>query len=165
MVMFEDYTRITIGGLSIGLMGLAAAIAECRHLRGRPEEEVAQALLERVARRNYIPPGSEADYRRALLREWRRALGEQVAEEGSGLRVRILGPGCPACHGLAQMLLSLLSELGLAADVEEVADLKEIAAAGVMATPALIINGALKAAGRVPPRETLKKWLLEARGK
>jgi hypothetical protein len=35
----------------------------------------------------------------------------------------------------------------------------------MMAMPALVINGKVKAAGKVPPKGTLKTWLLEAVGK
>jgi hypothetical protein len=163
--MFENYTRISVGGLSVGVIGLKDVLAELRHLRGRGDEEVAQALLDRLAKSNYIPPGAEGDYKRAFLREWKRALGEKVAEEPGGLSVKILGPGCPSCHGLEQMVLALLSELELGADVERVTDRKEIAALGVFATPGLVINGEVKAAGLLPTRATLRHWLLEAAGR
>jgi Thioredoxin domain len=35
----------------------------------------------------------------------------------------------------------------------------------MMAMPALVINGKVKAGGKVPPKGTLKTWLLEADGK
>lgn len=163
--MFEDYTRISVGGLSVGVIGLKDVLAELRHLRGRGDEEVAQALLDRLAKSNYIPPGAEGDYKRAFLREWKRALGEKVAEEPGGLTIKILGPGCPSCHGLEQMVLALLSELRLGADVERVTDRAQIAALGVFATPGLIVNGEVRAAGKLPTRATLRHWLLEAAGR
>jgi predicted DsbA family dithiol-disulfide isomerase len=60
------------------------------------------------------------------------------------------------------MVITVLSELGLAADVEYVKDMKEIAATGIMGLPALLINGEVKVVGQSPTREALKKWLLEA---
>jgi hypothetical protein len=161
----KDYTRISVGGLAVGIVGLKAAIEAVKPLRGRGDDEVAQALLERLAGQNYIPPGAEEDYRRAFLREWKRALGEKVAEEPGGLTIKILGPGCPSCHGLEQMVMALLSELRLGADVERVTDRAQIAALGVFATPGLVINDEVRAAGLLPTRATLRHWLLEAAGR
>ncbi len=48
------------------------------------------------------------------------------------------------------------------ADVEYVRDLDEIARYGVMGTPALIINGDVKAVGNVPTKSKLKTWLDKA---
>jgi hypothetical protein len=63
-----------------------------------------------------------------------------VAEEREGPVIKILGPGCPNCHRLEQLVLEVLSELRLAVEVEHVRDLGQIAAHGVFGTPALIIN-------------------------
>ncbi|MBW1849695.1 MAG: thioredoxin family protein, partial [Deltaproteobacteria bacterium] len=38
----------------------------------------------------------------------------------------------------------------------------EIANYGVIGSPALIINGSVKAVGSVPPKNKLKEWLLKA---
>jgi hypothetical protein len=43
--------------------------------------------------------------------------------------------------------------------------LPEISRYGMMAMPALVVNGKVKAAGKVPPKATLRTWLLEAVGK
>jgi hypothetical protein len=160
----EDYSRISVGGLSVGVIGLKAAIEEVKSLRGRGDEEIATALLERLAESNYIPSSAEADYRRAFLREWKRAMGEKVSEEPGALGIKILGPGCPSCHSLERMVMALLSELKLGADVEHVTGRAEIAALGVFATPGLVINGEVRAAGKLPTRATLRHWLLEAAG-
>ena len=161
----EDYSRICVGGLSVGVIGLKAAIEAAKPLRGRGDDEVAQALLSRLAKANYIPPSAEADYRRAFLREWKRTLGEKVEAERGVLSIKILGPGCPSCHSLERMVMTLLSELKLGADVEHVSDRQEIATLGVFATPGLVINDEVKAAGKLPTRATLRQWLLEAAGR
>jgi predicted DsbA family dithiol-disulfide isomerase len=46
--------------------------------------------------------------------------------------------------------------------VDHVTDIKEIARYGIMGSPALLINGKAVAVGSVPPRERIKKWLVEA---
>ena len=52
--------------------------------------------------------------------------------------------------------------MDLAGDLEHVRDIKEIGKYGVMGTPALIINGTVKAVGKVPPKNRIKKWLVDA---
>jgi len=46
--------------------------------------------------------------------------------------------------------------------VEHVKDLKEIASYGLVATPALVINGEIKASGRLPRDIQLRQWLKES---
>jgi len=159
----EDITQLSLGRLKVGISGLKAAIAEAQALRGRPDEEIAQALFDRLKPRNYIPTSAQEEYRKAFLKEFKKALGEKVVEESSGLNIKILGPGCPSCERLEQTVMEVLVELGLPAEVEHVRDLKEITALGVFGTPALLINDEVKAVGRVPSRGALKQWLAESR--
>jgi small redox-active disulfide protein 2 len=77
--------------------------------------------------------------------------------------IKVLGPGCTQCDKLERELMEVMVELGLAASIEHVTDLKEIAKYGVMGTPALIVNGKVKAVGRVPPRNKIVQWLKEAK--
>jgi small redox-active disulfide protein 2 len=155
----EDITQISLGRFRVGITGLKAAIEEVKRLREHPEEEIAQALLAKLKPANYIPASSEAEYKKAFLREFRKALGEEVEEERPELSIKILGPGCPACHRLEQTVMAALSELGLPAAVEPVRDLKEIAALGVSGLPAIMINGQVKAVGQMPGKELVKSWL------
>ncbi len=157
----DDVTQISLGKYKVGISGLKAAIEEFQDWRGRPDEEIAQALFTRLKPQNYIPTAAADDYRRVFLREFKKALGEPVAEEQHGPVIKILGPGCPNCHRLEQMVLELLSEMGLAVQVETVTDVNAIAAHGVFGTPALIINNEVKVMGKVPTREALKQWFAE----
>jgi hypothetical protein len=52
--------------------------------------------------------------------------------------------------------------LNLPTDIEHVTDILEIGSYGGMGTPALVINGVIKAAGSIPPKIQLTKWLKEA---
>jgi small redox-active disulfide protein 2 len=146
----------------VGITGLKAAVEEVKALRGRPDEEISQALFEKLKPRNYIPASAQEDYKKAFLREFKKALGEKVDEEKSGLNIKILGPGCPSCERLEQTVMEVLMELDLPAAVEHVRDLKEITAQGVFGTPALLINDEVMAVGQAPPKEMLKKWLVKA---
>ena len=158
----EDITQISLGRFRVGITGLKAAIEEAKSWRERPEEEIAQDLLAAVKSRNYIPASAQEEYKRAFLREFKKALGEKVEEERSGLSIKILGPGCPSCDRLEQTVMAVLVEIGIPLEVEHVRDMKEITALGVFGTPALLINDEVKAVGQVPNREALKKWLQEA---
>jgi hypothetical protein len=63
---------------------------------------------------------------------------------------------------MEQTAMGVLSELGLPAAVEHVRDVRQIAALGIMSTPAILINGEVKAMGTEPTRAMLKKWLMAA---
>jgi small redox-active disulfide protein 2 len=157
----EDLTQVSLGKFTVGISGLKAAIEEFQDWRGRPDEEIAQALFERLKPRNYIPAAATEDYKRAFLREFKKALGEPVEEEQPGPVIKILGPGCPQCQRLEEMVMALLSELQVPAQVEFIKDVNEIGAHGVFGTPALIINNQIRVMGQVPTREALKQCLAE----
>jgi len=74
----------------------------------------------------------------------------------------IVGPGCGKCHTLAQRTEEAARELGLAYELRKITDLQQIMALGVMMTPALVVNGAVKVSGRVPTVEELKQILRES---
>ena len=158
----EDITQISLSKFRVGINGLKAAIEEVKSWQGRPEEEIAQALLAKLKPRNYIPAASQEAYQKAFQREFKKALGEKVEEESGGLTIKILGPGFPSCDLLEQTVMAVLGELNLAAAVEHVRDIREITALGVMGTPALLINGKVAAVGQVPTKAMLKKWLAAA---
>lgn len=146
----------------MGITGLKEAIEEVKTMQGRPDEEISQALFERLKPKNYIPASAQENYRKAFLREFKRALGEPVTEERTGLSIKILGPGCPSCERLEQLVMAAVAELNLPAEVDHVRDMKEIAALGVFGTPALMINDEVKAVGQIPTANALKEWLTES---
>lgn len=157
----DEITQISVGGGKVGIIGLKNAIEGTRALKGSPDEEIVQALFTYLKKKNYIPASAREQYMQAFLREFKKALGEKFVEEKSGVTIKILGPGCPSCHSLEQMVMAVVAELGLPAAIEHVTDLKEIAAMGVLGTPGLMINDEVKATGQSPSKEKLTKWLLE----
>ena len=74
-------------------------------------------------------------------------------------KIQILGTGCKKCTTLAETADAAAKALGLEYTLEKVTDLNDIAAFGVMFTPALVVDGQVKAAGRVPSIEDTKKLL------
>jgi hypothetical protein len=57
--------------------------------------------------------------------------------------------------------MNALAQLGVAADVCKVTDMKEIMTYGVMGMPVIVINGKVKCYGKIPTVEEVKQWLLE----
>ena len=70
--------------------------------------------------------------------------------------IKIFGTGCAKCMKLAENAQAAVSELGLDYSVEKVTDLAAIIDAGVLTTPALVINGEVKSSGKVLDVEQLK---------
>jgi small redox-active disulfide protein 2 len=70
--------------------------------------------------------------------------------------IEVLGPGCQKCQVLYQHVEQAAKELGLECEIKKVTDISTIMGYGVMSTPALVVNGELKLAGRVPSAEQLK---------
>jgi len=77
------------------------------------------------------------------------------------MEIKILGSGCRNCQLLHQRTTDVLAELDMTADVRKVEDPMEIAKHGILATPALVINGKVKVYGRVPSAEQIEKWIQE----
>jgi len=57
------------------------------------------------------------------------------------MKIRIIGSGCPTCHKLHEMVLSLKKEGKIKADVEYSKDINELIELGVIGSPALLVNG------------------------
>jgi small redox-active disulfide protein 2 len=64
--------------------------------------------------------------------------------------IQVLGTGCPKCKELARRTEAAIKDLGLDVPVEKITDLRRIVELGVMVTPALLVNGSVKAQGRIP---------------
>jgi small redox-active disulfide protein 2 len=75
------------------------------------------------------------------------------------MKVEILGVGCAKCNKLYDLVTELVTEKGIDADVVKVEDLKIIAQYGVFMTPALVVDGQVKVAGKVPKESEILKWL------
>ena len=75
------------------------------------------------------------------------------------MKLQILGTGCPRCKQLLANVQQAVAHMGGAVDVEKVEDLKEIMTFRVLATPALAVDGVVKAAGRVLSPDEIRKLL------
>ena len=74
-------------------------------------------------------------------------------------KIQILGTGCPKCKKLAECAEQAAKELGIEYELEKVTKINDIMTFGVMVTPALVLDGQVKIAGKVPTVEQLKEML------
>jgi small redox-active disulfide protein 2 len=74
-------------------------------------------------------------------------------------KLQILGTGCPKCKLLIEHTERAAQELGLDYELEKVTDIEKIFAFGVVATPALAVDGEIKVFGHVPSAAKLKELL------
>jgi len=75
-------------------------------------------------------------------------------------KIQILGTGCAKCQKLAAVAEEAARALGLPYEIEKVTEIDRIMGFGVMFTPALVVDGQVKVAGKVPSLEDTKKLLV-----
>lgn len=82
------------------------------------------------------------------------------------MEIKLFGAdGCSVCRQLEQTVFDVLAEMGVAAAVNKVTDPGERLQYEVYRLPGLMIDGELKASGRVPARHELMNWVKEASGR
>ena len=81
------------------------------------------------------------------------------------MKIEVLGTGCKKCNLLEAATKAAAEKLGIAYELTHVKDLSQIAAYGVMMTPALVIDGQVKSSGKVPSEAELTTLLTSALGK
>jgi hypothetical protein len=162
----EKVTKLNIGGHFVGIIGLKEVLEELTQVKDKfSETELKERLFQHLKIKNYIPtkPEIEKAYKEAFWCELKKYFGGPVKEEAIK-SILILGPGCPSCDRLMEEVMEVLNEIGVALSAEHITDPAELRKYGLIATPALIINGKLKASGRVPAKGLLKQWIKEALG-
>jgi small redox-active disulfide protein 2 len=71
--------------------------------------------------------------------------------------IKVLGPGCPRCQKLADNARAAIEELGIECGFEKVTDINELFKFGILATPALVVDGEVRTSGKVLGVEEIKK--------
>ncbi|HNR31900.1 MAG TPA: thioredoxin family protein [Candidatus Hydrogenedentes bacterium] len=74
-------------------------------------------------------------------------------------KVHVLGTGCMKCRKLAETAEAAIEALGVPCELEKVTDIEKILDFGVMTTPAIVVDGEVKVAGRVPSLDEMKALL------
>jgi len=78
--------------------------------------------------------------------------------------VKVLGSGCAKCHALEDAARAALEELGMDTTIDHVTDFTQIAAYGVMSTPALVVDGKVVSYGKVLSKDESKMLIQKVRG-
>ena len=85
-------------------------------------------------------------------------------EEHADTAVKVLGSGCAKCNALEEVTRQALTELGMEPVVGHVTDFAQIAAYGVMTTPALVVDGKVLSMGRTLTKDEAVALIKQARG-
>lgn len=75
-------------------------------------------------------------------------------------KIQILGTGCAKCTKLAENAQKAVELAAVDAEIEKIEDIKEIMKFNILMTPGLVIDGEVKAAGRVLSPEDIEKLLV-----
>ena len=86
----------------------------------------------------------------------------ETAKKSAG--VKVLGSGCAKCHALEDATIKALEELGMDSTIDHVTDFAQIAAYGVMTTPALVVDGKVVSYGKVLKKDEAKALIQKIRG-
>ena len=79
--------------------------------------------------------------------------------ESNVKKILVLGTGCPKCKLLTANAETAVKTLGIEATVEKVEKIADIMKFGVMMTPALVVDGQVKSAGKVLSAEEIRNFL------
>ena len=78
------------------------------------------------------------------------------------MKVEVLGTGCTKCKKLHQLVERVVADTGADAEVTKVERIDDIMKYGVAFTPALVIDGAVKATGGIPKAAQIEAWIRES---
>lgn len=73
--------------------------------------------------------------------------------------IQILGTGCPKCKLLYANTETAIKNAGIEAQIEKVEKIADIMKFGVMSTPALVVDGAVKSVGKVLTPDEIRNHL------
>lgn len=73
--------------------------------------------------------------------------------------ITVYGPDCAKCRQTETLVRRVVAEADAEAQVVKVSDIREIVIAGVLATLAVAVDGAVKISGRVPKAEEIRQWI------
>lgn len=75
------------------------------------------------------------------------------------MEIRVYGPGCAKCVTVDKLVRDVVSQKSPDISVEKISDIREMMKAGILSTPAVVIDGVLKSSGRVPSKEEIESWI------
>jgi small redox-active disulfide protein 2 len=75
------------------------------------------------------------------------------------MEIKVLGTGCAKCKNLEKLTHEAVAKAGIEASISKVEDIMDIMAYGIMATPALVVDGKVVVKGRVPSVDEIIKFI------
>lgn len=81
-------------------------------------------------------------------------------DEDTMMRVQVLGPGCPDCDRFCENAEAAVAGLGIEATVEKITEVERILEFDVLMTPALAVDGEVRAVGKVLTAEEIRELLV-----
>ncbi|MDL2269619.1 thioredoxin family protein [Desulfosarcina sp. OttesenSCG-928-A07] len=76
------------------------------------------------------------------------------------MEIKVFGPGCQRCTETENRVKEVVAAKGSnTITVQKISDLKEMMAAGILSTPAVVIDGVVKSTGKVPSKEEISAWI------
>lgn len=75
------------------------------------------------------------------------------------MEIKVLGPGCTKCRQTEKVVKEAVADAGVAAEIEKVTDMMQIAGYGVFGTPAVVVDGEVKSVGKIPKKQDVMAWL------
>ncbi len=78
------------------------------------------------------------------------------------MEIKVFGPGCARCVEAENVVRQAAEQAGGEISVIKVSDFREIMAARIISTPAVMVNDQIKCTGRVPTVDEVAIWIAEA---
>ena len=78
------------------------------------------------------------------------------------LSIKVLGSGCANCQKVEAAAKNAVASMGVQAEITKVTDYEEMMAYHILATPGLVVNEKLVAAGRIPSEPEVMAWIASA---
>jgi small redox-active disulfide protein 2 len=75
------------------------------------------------------------------------------------VNIKVLGTGCAKCKKLYAETEKAIAVSGQTPTLEKVEKIDEIMKYGVLVTPALVVDGEVKASGRIPSTAEIAGWI------
>ncbi|MCM8777762.1 MAG: thioredoxin family protein [Candidatus Omnitrophica bacterium] len=76
------------------------------------------------------------------------------------MEILIVGAGCPKCQAVEKVVKEAVEEMKIDATVSHLYDIRQFAKYGVTITPAVVIDGKVVLAGKVPSKEEVKNIIV-----
>lgn len=75
--------------------------------------------------------------------------------------IKVLGSGCPTCKTLHEIVVDAVGEEEI--EVQYITDIAALIEAGIMTSPALMIDEEVVCAGRLPTKEEVREYISKAK--